>query len=581
MALRKSISISPRELDALGRVAYAESRTINDPRKYTSVVDAINNREAAGGWFGQETEGVVNKPKQFTPINGLGTWSNLQKAPQNVQTEITRHLSEQAFGAPQSVPGAPTHYLNRSVPETAYAQSTWAEASPGWSMVGQGPVAHSFGAPDGAPPGFDLSLDPETQMGFGQETYSAASPLSGGIPGPKFDAFGPQAMSAAAPGFGSLSPASVAGLGPNPSAFDPAYSTPSSVQQIAASPVPSAPASPLQPNIDKAKEMLAGLSPVSVAEAAPAAPMGPPSSASFGAPPSATQAEISAAKAALTAGLSGPQTVSTVSTPGLSDAQLGMGPEASPSSFGALSPSMAMPGPSPLGNFSTMPGAVSPVSAQMQSPTVNSPAAQASPSAFGPQAMTGLAPMSSVATMPGAMSPLTSNMTGPAPTVSAPQETQAPAAPSFGAPPAMSAPAMAPAPQVTVAAPQTQQQVNPQQAEQQATPDISITAGAHSAGDFARAMAQQVSAKNAAVNSAGPESPTGLSGALGKMGDAIGGMFGGGNRSTGTGSAGAGGSTGGSTGGSKGGSTGGAKSGNRDSSKGSSGRSTGSRNKAR
>lgn len=325
----------------------------------------------------------------------------------------------------------------------------------------------------------------------------------------------------------------MAGFAPSPETFGMPASAPPSAMV-------SAPPSSLQPNIDKAKQMLAGLP-----------DMGP--APTFGAPPAATQAEMNAAKAALTAGLSGPQSVATSIQPGLTDAQIGMASPAQATvdptaAFGALSPNMAMTGPAPMAGLGPMPGAISPMSAALQ---------------------------------------------GPTPTVSAPQQQMtAPSAQTFGAPPdAISAPAMPmarppglmAAPQVTVAAPQQENQVNAQQQNQAAPADVSVTAGAHSAADFARAMAGQVAAKTAAVNSAGPEAPGGVAGALSR---AMGGMFGGGMGAARS----AGGSAGSSGGGSRGGSSGGSKSSggrnhgggmSRDSSKGSQGRSTGSRNKAR
>jgi muramidase (phage lysozyme) len=328
------------------------------------------------------------------------------------------------------------------------------------------------------------------------------------------------------------------------------------------------------------------------------APMSAPPSMMASAP-SPTQAEQDAAFGALRAGMApNAASVQTQSMPGLSDAQIGMAmspddmrariatahslapgpnvdgtfgslaglgpttaPQSAPDSTVAglgMSPS-PIAGPSPLGNFSTMPGATAPMSAQMQTATVSAPQQTAAPSAppshFGPQTMTAMSPMAGMPTMPGAISPMTNAMIGAAPqtapqaTVAAPQ-----AQGTFGAP-QMSAPApmpmarppglMAGMPAVTVATPAALSQ-DAQQATAQADPNVSVTAGASSPADFARAMATQTAAKVAAVNAAGPEDAQSMAS---KIAGALG--FGGAKTSTG-GNAGMG---GGSVGGSRGGSS--------------------------
>lgn len=321
------------------------------------------------------------------------------------------------------------------------------------------------------------------------------------------------------------------------------------------------------------------LSPMSAPVSSPAAPPSAVASA-----PSPTEAERQAAFGALRTGLSpNVASVQSQSMPGLTDAQVGMAmspddmrsriatahglapgpnidgtfgqlaglgapPSATPSIAAAptaaslgMSPT-AMSGPAPLGNFGTMPGAVSPMSASLQSPTVaNAPQqaapASAAPSTFGAPAMTGPAPMSTMGTMPGAIGPLSAGLS---PTVSQPESAPSVAAPQsgFGAPPAsISAPApmaaMAPAPMSMTPIGPTVQTTNPQEtaqatSQQQSSPEVSITAGMSSPADFARAMAAQTAAKKAAV-SATPESKQSIAskiaGALG-MGSKSGGMGG-------------------------------------------------------
>jgi hypothetical protein len=324
-----------------------------------------------------------------------------------------------------------------------------------------------------------------------------------------------------------------------PGAISPMESTmaPSAASLMAPSPTFSAPptpaTSPLDPNVEKAKQMLSGLS-----------PLGP--APSFGAPPVASPAEIDAAKAALTAGLSPPQTVTSMGVPGLTDSQIGMG---MPGAFGT--PPSATPAEQEAAKAALTSG-LSP-QATVTQPTVSA-APSAPPSTFGTPSMSAPAPMSGMPTMPGALSPMPGGIqaapqAAPQATVAAPQ-TQG----TFGAP-QMSAPApmpmarppglMAGMPAVTVAAPAALSQ-DTQQATAQADPNVSVTAGTSAPGDFARAMATQTAAKAAAVNAAGPEDPRSMAS---KIAGALG--FGGANTSTG-GNAGMG---GGSVGGSRGGSS--------------------------
>lgn len=238
--MARNIYIDPKDLDALSRVAYAEAATINDPRKYSSVADSIVNRTAAGGWFGGDVQSVINKPKQYTPVNPYGSWTGLNKAPANVETDMARHMSERAFGAPSTV-GDATHYLNPSVPSTAFAKKTWAKEFGSWPSVGFGKLAHVFGAPDtpGGVPEHTISLSPQIQAEM-SGVYDAPDMVGGGVFGslPSTDpslSYGlegapVQTQSIASNPAGSLGApvmgGSLAGFGPQTSAFDSRYSNP-------------------------------------------------------------------------------------------------------------------------------------------------------------------------------------------------------------------------------------------------------------------------------------------------------------------------------------------------------------------
>src|SRR5687768_741801 len=80
-----------------------------------------------------------------------------KEAERAIQREALTHLSEQAFGAPQSVRDRATHYLNPDVPGMELAKQTWAQDWQNWDQVGKRPVAHFFGVGKGEapPPDYD------------------------------------------------------------------------------------------------------------------------------------------------------------------------------------------------------------------------------------------------------------------------------------------------------------------------------------------------------------------------------------------------------------------------------------------
>jgi hypothetical protein len=262
---RRSISISPRELDALVRIVYPEAGIIDDPRKYLSIVDTINNREATGLHFGGDTQGIVNEPNQFTPVRELffdkthkrklaqeddegfplrKTWELLDRpkkagVERAIQREVLTHLSEQAFGAPQSVRGKATHYLNPDVPGTEPAKGSWAQDFQTWDQVGKRPRAHFFGVGKGEspPPDYDVALEPGVQDMLGSvyrpTTYPRVAAPSGNVQGPQNPmTTAPARMPVPGPWMGKLLADSIVRFGPDHSRFDPSYRTPGTVAVV-------------------------------------------------------------------------------------------------------------------------------------------------------------------------------------------------------------------------------------------------------------------------------------------------------------------------------------------------------------
>lgn len=262
---KRRVSISPREFDALVRIVYPEAGIVDDPRKYLSIADTINNREATGPHFGGDTQGIINKRNQFTPVKEVfldrrtgkempaeddqgfplrKTWELLERpkkkgVERQIQRELLTHLSEQAFGAPQSVRGRPTHYLNPDVPGTEWAKKTWAPDWQTWDQVGKRPMAHFFGVGKGEapPPDYDVALEPGLQDMLGSvyqpNTYPRVAGPSGNVQAPQNPmTMAPARMPAPGPWMGKLLADSIVRFGPDHSRFDSGYRTPGTVTVV-------------------------------------------------------------------------------------------------------------------------------------------------------------------------------------------------------------------------------------------------------------------------------------------------------------------------------------------------------------
>lgn len=144
---RRQVSISPREFDALVRIVYPEAgiRELFFDKASKRYLPAEDDQ----GFPLRKTWELLGRPKK----------RDVERA---IQREVLTHLSEQAFGAPQSVRGRATHYLNPDVPGTEPAKQSWAQDWPTWDQVGKRPRAHFFGVGKGEapPPDYDVVLEP-------------------------------------------------------------------------------------------------------------------------------------------------------------------------------------------------------------------------------------------------------------------------------------------------------------------------------------------------------------------------------------------------------------------------------------
>lgn len=246
---KRRVGIGLRDIDGMTRMVTREARGMNDARAYTSVIDAILNREAAQSYFGRNTQKILNKRTRrkrdeeavyhFTPLSHLPAeddedyfpldkkWPRLPKRPYREETENLLYLAQLAAGGRQSVPGNPTNYLNRNTAGPV-ALRTWAKGSANWPVIGTGKWTHSFGVPypDPVPPDAEVYLEPDAQKRLEThfpERYAILPPLVDVAPPPAESPITRRPVRAgSSPGawLSKLYNQSVVGLGPNPSRFD-------------------------------------------------------------------------------------------------------------------------------------------------------------------------------------------------------------------------------------------------------------------------------------------------------------------------------------------------------------------------
>jgi hypothetical protein len=246
----RRVGIGLRDLDGMTRMGAKEAGAMRDSRAYTSVIDAIINREAAQSYFGRNTQEILNKRTRknrdtppvyhFTPLDELPyeedeegfpldkKWPRLPKRPYHEETRDLLYLAQLQAGGRQSVPGKPTNYLNRRTAGKK-ALETWAKDSASWPVVGSGRWTHSFGVPypDPVPPDAEVYLEPDAQerlqTHFPQRYAVLPSLVDVAPPRAQSPITRPRERVGSSPGawLSSLYDKSVVGLGPNPSRFDP------------------------------------------------------------------------------------------------------------------------------------------------------------------------------------------------------------------------------------------------------------------------------------------------------------------------------------------------------------------------
>lgn len=103
VANAEAITISEQDIDAIGRVIYAEAGN-QGPVGQVAVLDTILNR-VRDLHFAADIQGVISQPGQFEPVMKARGWRNLPKAPDELTDKLCDWLQLKSAG----VLGDPTY----------------------------------------------------------------------------------------------------------------------------------------------------------------------------------------------------------------------------------------------------------------------------------------------------------------------------------------------------------------------------------------------------------------------------------------------------------------------------------------
>lgn len=105
-----AITLSDSDVDAIGRVAYAEART-QPAVGLVAVIDTILNRVNAPG-FPDTVQGVIEQRAAFEPVLRAGGWRNLPPMSQGQRASLETILALKADGALGDVSGGALFFQN-------------------------------------------------------------------------------------------------------------------------------------------------------------------------------------------------------------------------------------------------------------------------------------------------------------------------------------------------------------------------------------------------------------------------------------------------------------------------------------
>lgn len=144
-----AITLSDSDIDAIGRVAYAEART-QPTIGIVAVIDTILNRTASPG-FPKTVQGVVNQRAAFEPVLRAGDWRNLPPMSEAERARIETILALKSEGALGDISGGALYFQNpRIVAKRAAAGKVKAKLVDFGGMPSTAEIAdHRFYAPNG------------------------------------------------------------------------------------------------------------------------------------------------------------------------------------------------------------------------------------------------------------------------------------------------------------------------------------------------------------------------------------------------------------------------------------------------
>ena len=177
-------SLTPQDFAALTRVARSEAGGLNSDRDagLQAVIDTILNRVASPS-FPNSVSGVVNQGaervngSQFTPVaQAGGSWTDLPRAPADMERGLAAYLTSRAGGAPNQVGGS-VNYLNPHY-SSRKSMNAWGSevVANNTGEFGDGKNIHYHGtAPGSVPMEAGYKLSPELASRFGYSNPETAA----------------------------------------------------------------------------------------------------------------------------------------------------------------------------------------------------------------------------------------------------------------------------------------------------------------------------------------------------------------------------------------------------------------------
>jgi spore germination cell wall hydrolase CwlJ-like protein len=169
----RAVSLSETDVDAIGRVVFAEAG--NQPiAGKVAVIDTILNRLSSGR-FGSDLQSVIAQRNAFEPVTRAGGWRWLPPLTLNQRVELDTILALKAAGHLGDISGGALYFQNpRIVADRAAAGRVRPDlvgfaGMPPTAVIGE----HTFYRPAGAIAAADAPREPEARKAPASSAHPA------------------------------------------------------------------------------------------------------------------------------------------------------------------------------------------------------------------------------------------------------------------------------------------------------------------------------------------------------------------------------------------------------------------------